>query len=61
MKNPKFNYDEKSDVMYISFGEPESCRSVDTEPGIVIRYNLAGELNGITIIDYKKRTDKKKK
>ena len=60
-KKPKFDYDKDADVMYILFGKPEPCKSTEDQPGIVIRKNLAGELRGITIIDYIKRTDKTKR
>jgi uncharacterized protein YuzE len=56
-KKPKFDYDETSDVMYITFGNPKPCRTEEPESGLVIRYTPdTNELNGITIIDYSKRT-----
>lgn len=58
MKNPKFKYDKVADVMYISFGKPKPCRCYEPSQGggIVIRYTIdKNELNGITIVDYKKR------
>lgn len=50
------HYDKKSDVLYISFGNPKPCMSIEVGDGIVVRKTPTGELNGITIIDYKKRT-----
>ncbi len=52
---PHFNYDEEADVMYISFGEPLPCESKEMGNGILHRYTLENELNGITIINYSKR------
>lgn len=58
-KIPSFDYDEESDVMYITFGEPKSCRTEEPESGLVIRYTPeTNELNGFTIIDYSKRVNK---
>jgi len=59
MTLPKFHYDKESDVMYITFGKPKPCKSIEPGPGIVIRYTPdTDELNGFTIIDYDKRTNK---
>jgi len=60
MKEPSFDYDEDADVMYITFGEPQQCTAFEDQPGIVVRYTLSDELNGITIIDYSKRVDRSK-
>jgi len=60
-KKPKFDYDEESDVMYITFGKAKPCRSIEIESGFVIRYTLNGELNGITLVDYSKRVSGEKK
>lgn len=58
-KQPKFDYDEYADVMYISFGEPKSCKTIEPDdiPNIILRYTPdSDELNGITIINYNKKT-----
>ena len=60
MKEPSFDYDKDADVMYITFGEPKPCRTEEPESGLCIRYELNGSLNGITIIDYSKRTNRSK-
>jgi len=58
-KEPMFDYDEISDVMYISFGEPKPCRTEEPESGLVIRYTPGtNELNGFTIINYSERTNR---
>ena len=57
MKEPSFDYDKDADVMYITFGDAEPCKSHEMAAGVIFRYTLKEELNGITIIDYKKRTE----
>jgi len=54
-----FDYDEEADVLYISFGKPREAKdSVEVEDGVV--YKLAdNEVVGITITDFKARTQKK--
>jgi len=54
-----YSYDEKSDVMYISFGKPVIRKEVEHKnieyEGMVIR--TGGKIiNGITIVDYSKKT-----
>ena len=51
---PRFNYYRKGDVMYISFGEPLPCIRTEVED-ILIGRTPDGKLNGITIVDYKKK------
>ena len=50
-KKIKLDYDNDADVLYISFGDPEPCKS-DDSTDLVIRH---GRLNGITIIDFNKK------
>lgn len=57
-KIPSFDYDEQSDVMYITFGEPKKCRGDDVDDVVLFHVPGSEELNGITIIDYNKRTNK---
>lgn len=53
---PRFDYDEEADVMYISFGKPVACKSIEMNNGIVTRYTPPdNRLKGMTIIDFKKR------
>jgi hypothetical protein len=58
----QINYDDNADVLYLSFGKPQECISIEVEDGILLRY--AGyskppkpvlKLNGITIIDVSKK------
>ncbi len=49
------DYDEKSDVLYISVGKPsEADDSLEPQEGVVIR-TRKGELVGITITGLKNR------
>ena len=50
----KWTYDRKSDVMYITFGEALPCRTVECE-GVCIRQH-GSTLNGITIVNYSRKT-----
>jgi len=48
-------YDEKSDVLYISMGKPrEADDSVEPQEGVVMR-SRKGRLVGITIVGLKNR------
>jgi uncharacterized protein YuzE len=53
------DYDEESDVLYLSFGKPREAKdSVEVEDGVV--YRIAdNEIVGITITNFKARTLKK--
>ena len=50
------DYDEKSDVLYISMGKPqEADDSMEPQEGVVIR-TRKGELVGITIVGLRHRS-----
>lgn len=52
-----FDYDEGADVLYITFGEPKPCATEEPESGFCIgKIPYSGFLNGITIIDFSKRS-----
>ncbi len=52
-KKLDIDYDEKSDVLYISVGKPkEADDSIEPQEGVVMR-TRKGELVGITIIGLK--------
>ena len=54
------DYDDEADVLYMSFGKPAPyCRDDEQEYGIVVGVTLDGRLNGITIVDFKKRINNK--
>ena len=55
----RFTYDAEADVMYITFGKPKPCLTDEIDSGVCLRYSRK-KLNGITIIDYSKRTTDKK-
>ena len=49
------DYDEKSDVLYISMGKPqEADDSMEPQDGVVMR-TRNGELVGITIVGLRRR------
>jgi hypothetical protein len=58
-KKPEFLYSAEADVMYISFGPARPCISNEASPGVLVRHDLDGRLNGITILDYAARTSGK--
>ena len=55
-ENLDWDYDEESDVLYISIGEPQKAVSVDIGEGAVVRYiEATGEVVGLTLIGVKER------
>ena len=51
------NYDEKADVLYVSFGKPRKAEGIDIGDGTILRVDLdTGEVIGITLLNFKKRT-----
>ena len=56
----KYDYDKEADVMYITFGEPLPCGTIEFEDedpelpsGICLRFDpMTKKLNGITIVNY---------
>lgn len=52
-KNLQFDYDEDADILYLSFGPPMPCASIERD--VVIRIDpTTGSLAGITIIGLKR-------
>ncbi len=55
-ENLNWDYDEESDVLYISIGEPQKALSVDIGEGAIVRYiEATGEVVGLTLIGVKER------
>ena len=53
------DYDEEADVLYMSFGKPREAKdSVEVEDGVIYRIS-DNEIVGITITNFKARTNKK--
>ena len=51
------NYDEKADVLYVSFGKPRKAEGIDIGDGTILRVDPdTGEVIGITLLNFKKRT-----
>ncbi|MFH1637026.1 MAG: DUF2283 domain-containing protein [Candidatus Woesearchaeota archaeon] len=57
MEKPKtvgWEYDEKADVLYISFGNPRPALTLDLGNGILARYDKeSNNVVGFTIVDLK--------
>ena len=54
-------YDDFSDVLYISFGNPRPGIADESEDGILVRKNPdTNEIVGVTIIDFKRHYMKSK-
>jgi uncharacterized protein YuzE len=54
-----WNYDQASDVLYISIGEPQPSLSVDMGDGLVLRYKAdQSAIVGLTILNLKSRLNK---
>jgi uncharacterized protein YuzE len=53
------DYDEESDVLYISFGKPREAKdSFEVEDGVIYRIS-DNEIVGITITNFKAKTAKR--
>jgi len=51
-----YDYDEKADVLYVSFGEPREAECVEPEEGILLRIDMeTKELVGYTIVHFRTR------
>ena len=54
-KRLDIDYDEKADVLYISFGKPKAADDgILLDNDVILRYKKK-ELIGITVIDFKER------
>jgi uncharacterized protein YuzE len=52
-------YDRDSDVLYISKRSEAAGKGIESPHGVVWRYNINGELIGVTVIDYHDRWNTK--
>lgn len=53
----KWDYDAESDVLYISFGNPQNAEGVDIGDGTIIRIEPeSNEIIGVTILNPLRRT-----
>lgn len=48
-KQVRWEYDDKADVLYISFGKPKPSISTDLGSGIILRHS-EGKVTGFTIV-----------
>lgn len=47
------DYDERSDVLYLSLGEPRAALTEEGEEGLLLRRDpITGELVGVTVLSY---------
>ena len=53
-KRLDIDYDEKADVLYISFGKPKAADDGILDNDVILRYKKR-ELIGITVMDFKER------
>ena len=53
-KTLDIDYDEKADVLYISFGKPKAADDGILDNDVILRYKKK-ELIGITVMDFKER------
>lgn len=62
IKKIQYDYDNHSDVLYISFGRPRKALTVQSRNGYLIRYEpFTEKLVGITIVDFKIKFFKNKR
>ncbi len=54
MKKMTFDYDEKADVLYVSFGKPQKAISEEKGNVAIRRSEKTGEVVGVTILDFLK-------
>ncbi len=46
-------YDEETDVLYVSFGEPKSSETLDTGEDLLIRFDpVTAEITGFTVLNF---------
>ena len=51
------DYDRKSDVLYLSVGEPQPALSEQVEEGVLLRtVPETGEVVGLTVLNFKQRS-----
>ncbi|MBC8233162.1 DUF2283 domain-containing protein [bacterium] len=56
----RISYDNTSDVLYISFGEPQFGIDEEIDNGVYLRVNpQTSKPNGLMIIDFEKRFSEK--
>lgn len=52
-KTVNSSYDEKADVLYVSFGKPKASEVLDMGEDLLIRFNpKSGEITGFTILNF---------
>ena len=55
------HYDKEADVLYVSFGKPRRAEGIDIGDGTILRIDPnTEEVVGITLLNFKKRTENEK-
>lgn len=55
MEKVIYDYDEESDVLYISLGQPKEALSTEKNYGILVRTSPgSNEVFGVTVVDFTK-------
>ena len=50
-----WDYDEDADVLYLSVGEPRPAVGMDIGEGVIVRYDEARQVVGLTLIGLRSR------
>jgi len=51
LPEPRLDYDDEGDVLYISFGQPEAADDTDvTDDGVIVR-TREGKIVGLTVLN----------
>ena len=53
----KIEYDQQADAMYIRLRADSVAESDEVRPGVVLDFDVEGQVLGIEILDVSKRTD----
>ena len=53
----KIEYDQQADAMYIRLRAGSVAESDEVRPGVVLDFDVEGQVLGIEILDVSKRTD----
>ena len=54
----EIKYDREADAMYLRLSNAEVAESDESKPGIIIDYDLKGNIVGIELLDASKKTKK---
>ncbi|WP_069133533.1 DUF2283 domain-containing protein [Rhodohalobacter halophilus] len=49
-------FDKETDIIYLKFSDKEVFQSDEDKPGVIIDYDIEGNIVGIEILDASKKT-----